>query len=428
MSRKLKISKLTDKQLQKFSKELEVEKEVSKYAFSQTPERMTLYDVDGDDLYIPFAYDINLDRPERKELSPLLKLKFHGELRENQKDVKNEVINHLNQTGSAIVAAACAFGKTCTSINIALHLKLKTLTVCHRIVLINQWVKSIKKFCPDAKTIVITSKTKKEDIHKADFGVINACNIRKLPRDFFSLFGFIIVDELHKIMAEKLSKGLSWLVPRYVLGLSATPYRNDGLDILIDMYFGKEKIVRKLFRKHTVYKIETGMVPETTIGKNGKIEWGSVLKSQSEDEDRNEMIINLVKYFSDRTILVMCKRVEQAKYLVKRLKEEKEDVTSLIGSNQHYEQESRILVGTTQKIDCGFDHPLMNTLILASDVEGYWEQCLGRVFRREDTEPVIFDIVDKHPILEKHFRTRTDIYTSTGGTLKWFRKAFPDFK
>jgi hypothetical protein len=114
--------------------------------------------------------------------------------------------------------------------------------------------------------------------------------------------------------------------------------------------------------------------------------------------------------------------------LVKRLQEEGEDVTSLIGKNQTYEQKSRILVGTIGKCSVGFDHPRLNAMLLASDVEQYFVQYLGRVFRTQEGIPVIFDILDNNPILNKHFRTRCNTYIEHGGMVKDFWNEFPNFE
>ena len=313
---------------------------------------------------------------------------------------------------------------TAMSIYISSKINLKTLILCHRVVLINQWRDSIKRFCPDSSVQILSSKSRMED---NDFYIINAANVSKHDREFYKDIGFVIVDEAHLIMAEKLSYCMRYILPRYLLGLSATPYRNDGLDILMELYFGKNRIERKLYRPHTVYKISTGIKPEVKLNRMGKVDWGSVIDSISNNNDRNEMIITVIKNFKDKVFLVLCKRVSQAEYIVERLKQENEDVTSLIGSQQEYKQESRILVGTAQKVGTGFDHPLLNSLILACDVEQYFIQYLGRVFRRTDTQPTIFDFVDKYGLLEKHFKTRKDIYVEHGGVVKDFSKDFPKF-
>ena len=114
--------------------------------------------------------------------------------------------------------------------------------------------------------------------------------------------------------------------------------------------------------------------------------------------------------------------------MVHRLQQCKEDVTSLIGSEQTYDQKSRVLVGTNSKAGVGFDHPRLDSLILGADIEQYFIQYLGRIFRRKDVEPLIFDIVDNNPILIKHFRTRKNVYMEHGGLVKDFNNEFPNFQ
>jgi superfamily II DNA or RNA helicase len=423
MSRKVKIDTLTDVEIQKLNKDLQITQEPSKYAFNAAPTYISLFEAEGNNVYVPFAYSTKYARPGRKDY-PEQDVKFCGQLREEQKEVKTEAIQRLNSHGSVIISAYCGFGKTILSICIASKIKMKTLILCHRIVLIKQWQAAIKHFCPKATVQVLSSKSVMEDV---DFYIINATNVAKHTRSFYKEIGLLVVDEIHKIMAEKISYCMRYIIPRYVIGLSATPYRSDGLNALFDMYFGKHKIIRKLFRKHTVYRVDTGFKPEVTLNKKGKVDWSSVLESQCGNEERNELIIKIIRQFSDRVFLVLCKRVGQAKYLEARLKEEGEDVTSLIGKNQEYEQKCRILVGTTGKLDTGFDHPFLNTLLLASDVQEYYIQTLGRVFRTKEGEPMIFDLVDDFAILLNHFRTRNAVYVEHGGVVKLFKPSFPNF-
>jgi superfamily II DNA or RNA helicase len=306
---------------------------------------------------------------------------------------------------------------TFLSINIACNIGFKNLIIVNKLILMKQWEESIKLFCPNATIQMLTSKSNKED---CDFYIMNAQNIEKMSKTFFSDIGTVIVDEAHLIMAETLSRSMKYLQPRYLLGLSATPYRPDCLDILLDLYFGNDKIIRKLYRKHTIYKVMTNFKPTIELAKNGKVNWGIVLDSQANDVERNELIIKILKHFSDRNFLVLVKRISQGKHLVSRLLEEKEDVTSLLGNNQFFEASSRILIGTSQKTGVGFDHPKLDSLILAADIEEYFVQYLGRVFRTKNVEPIIFDLVDNYSILNKHFQTRSSVYREHGGEIKKF--------
>ena len=66
-------------------------------------------------------------------------------------------------------------------------------------------------------------------------------------------------------------------------------------------------------------------------------------------------------------------------------------------------------------------------LILACDLKEYYLQFVGRVFRKPDVVPIIIDIVDKNPVLRRHFQSRAKIYRDCGGTLYDFHSMFPDF-
>ena len=105
---------------------------------------------------------------------------------------------------------------------------------------------------------------------------------------------------------------------------------------------------------------------------------------------------------------------------LKKLEEAGESVTSLVGVKKHFNYDSRVLIATVQKAGVGFDHPKLDSLIIASDVEEYFIQYLGRVFRTEDGFPYIFDILDDFPTLKRHYYTRRQVYLEHGGIIKKF--------
>ena len=95
-------------------------------------------------------------------------------------------------------------------------------------------------------------------------------------------------------------------------------------------------------------------------------------------------------------------------------------------NKQEFDRECRVLVSIQFKTGVGFDWPKANSLLLASDTSSYFIQNLGRVFRRVDTTPIVFDIVDDNFILLKHYRERKKVYDSVGGQVKSFNKYFPE--
>jgi superfamily II DNA or RNA helicase len=390
MSLTINLTELSFENREKIRKELEIKLE-NKYGIGQ-PRYIYPYIIQSDDIKLPFAYAVSLQisRPKR-ELFPPINVKFAGELRPEQKIVRINSLKCLSNTGSVMISAYPGFGKTAGAINLATSIKFKTLIIVNKIVLIKQWKESILKFCPTAKVQTLTAQSKKQDV---DFYIINAQNTEKMGKTFFADIGTCVVDEAHMIMAETLSKSLQYVYPRYLIGLTATPYRPDGLDVLLNFYFGNHKIIRKLHREHTAYKVSTGFKPPVEKTIQGRINWGSILDAQANNDERNDLIIRIIQHFSDRNFLVLVKRVEQGKYLVNSLKKYGESVTDLIGSNQDFDTEARILVGTCQKVGVGFDHSKLDTLLLATDLEEYFVQYLGRIFRTKDNTPIVFDLVD----------------------------------
>ena len=71
-------------------------------------------------------------------------LKFNGTLRKLQKQVKKEAVSLLNKNSSCIISLYTGGGKTATSINIAIAIGMPVLVVVTRLVLMDQWEKSIK--------------------------------------------------------------------------------------------------------------------------------------------------------------------------------------------------------------------------------------------------------------------------------------------
>lgn len=417
MSIEIRNGLLKVEEIDQINTQLVIKLENNKYNKFAPSKYIYPFSIINDFIYLPFAYavtELKLKRRPRTDFSAMNVL-FQGILRDEQREVKREAIDYLSKNGSIMISIPTGSGKTITSINIACEIKLKTLVIVNKIVLIKQWVESILKVCPEAKIQQLTTKSEMKS--ECDFFIINAVNIDKKNKEFFRDIGLVIVDEAHLIVAETLSKSLQFIYPRYLIGLSATPYRTDGLDILLSHYFGENKIIRLLKRNHVVYKVKTGFIPKTELAVNGKMNWGVLLDSQAMDEKRNELIISIIKKFRTRNILVLTKRVEQGEYLVNRLIEEKEDVTSLLGKQQEFDRNSRVLVATTQKAGTGFDHAKLDCLILASDLQNYFVQALGRVLRRPDIEPIIFDLIDENRILESHFKSRKQVYLEIGGKI-----------
>jgi superfamily II DNA or RNA helicase len=424
MSISTKIEDLTDDQRENIIKDLCIEIEDTKKKFfgANKTKKIYAYLLTNTHIYTPFYYSIkNLGKTRNARSSySSINCTFTGALRDEQKVALKEGKALLNTNGCCIMSMYPGFGKTISAIKLACDIKLKTLIIVNKIILMDQWITSINDFCNSA-TIISNLKNNKKNLTQfetSDFIIMNAINIDKFPKSFYEDIGFVVVDECHQILTETLSRSLELLSPRYLLGLSATAFRYDPLDKLFNLYFGPEKVVRTMHKKHTVYVVKTGCLPQVEISKNGKINWSLLIDSLSMNQIRNEIIIDIITKHKDRNFLVLVKRIAQGEILENKLKEAGENVGSLLGSNQIFDRNVRILIGTNSKVGTGFNFEKINSLILACDLKNYFLQYLGRCFRDPSVEPYIYDLLDENHILKSHFFKRRDQYIQCGGLIR----------
>lgn len=378
---------------------------------------------------VPFGYYYHFlsNYPRRVFNYEKMTAKFSIDLFDRQKNIKPEVIGNLNDSQSTVLSLSTGWGKTMFSIYLACKIGLKTIIFYHRIIIGDQWKKSIIKACgEDTKIQMLTSKTKIDPT--CDFYIINVINVMKRGRMDFCNIGTGLIDECHTICSEKFSKSMNWIFPKFVIGCSATPIRSDGLDRILELYCGTNITYRPLWALFNVYLYPTGFSPKTKKSSAGTLDWHSVLESQSSNDKRNTIIVNICRYFRTRSILILCKLKTHVYRLVKGLKHYNEDVDCYMGSQKIVNYDCRILVGTYSKCSVGFDHPKLDMLIVVGDCEEGWIQALGRIFRKEYHIPIVIELVDTFRPLVKHMETRIDVCKRSGGYVKNLTNCFPEFE
>ncbi len=367
-----------------------------------------------DNSRVPFYYALQKGLKPPCNL-PSVQFSFKGTLRPEQISIVERSFELLRLNHTLLLSTHVGFGKTILAIYIMTQLRMKTFIIVNRIVLMQQWYASIKSFS-DARVCILEAGIE-FDSDEFDVFIINIVNVPKLDTCLFDI-GTLILDEAHLILSNKMCNNLLYFTPRYTIGLTATPYRTDGSNKLFELFLGSEKIFKPLLRTHIVYKILTGFKPVIQT-RAGKVNWDSVLSQQAESIERNELIVNLVSARPDKVFMILCKRVSQIKLLRDLFRARNIEVEAVYGTERIdvSNQERRVLIGTVQKLGVGFDDKRINSLILACDLQEYFIQYLGRVFRDPNVEPEIFDLVDDEFILKKHWKARADVYESAGGKI-----------
>jgi hypothetical protein len=301
----------------------------------------------------------------------------------------------------------------------ACHVGLKTAILCHLDTVNNQWVDEFSKHST-AKVQRIKGNVRLDP--NADVYVMSIRKPLKRDRTELSNIGLVIYDEAHIATITTCSKTLLRFQPKYIIGLSATPKRADGMQKLLAMYFGpvKEFIVRREVKNFTVYKVETPYKPvvKYTMVKGVFVpNWTEIVNSIAYCDKRQNDIVNIILQNPTHRILVLSDRQEQCKSIfnkLQRIKEFNGGCKLIIGTGKPSQEKARVLIAGAKKIGAGFDDPSLTLLIIASDCKNV-EQWEGRI--RTDNN-IIYDFVDYYKTFENHWKIREKWYLQKGAVVE----------
>ena len=353
---------------------------------------------------------------------------FAGVIRESQFPVVNSFM--LPEPHDGILSLQTGGGKTVCALYIASQLKLPTLVLVQSEFLKDQWVERINEFLPRARIGTVQGETLEVESRDIVVGMLQTIALRELPPKLFERVGLIIVDECHHIASEAFSQAVPKLTSKYMLGLSATPQRKDGLMYVINWFLGPilftsnsaDKVDEKV--NVEVYEFEGDPEHNAVILNHAGVMFSSLMVNKVvENKSRNEMLIKILEdvYDPDRQILVLTDRVEHAKTLFEMLSPEMIIHTGILSSGMkpHIRDEfcakKKILISTYQLVKEGFDVPTLNTLLMATPRPDI-NQIVGRIMRVEKskrtTHPLILDVVDVP--FRRQFQERLKLYKDRG--------------
>jgi superfamily II DNA or RNA helicase len=242
----------------------------------------------------------------------------------------------------------------------------------------------------------------------------------------------IVVDECHGVAARTAFEATGLFEQaNAVVGLSASPWRDDGLDTLITAAVGP--VVAQVTATEL---IELGYLVRPTIhihelrAPAGAPTYGEydVIYDQyiTSNAARNDHIADLATQHAGagETVLVLVKLEEHGQALADRIPGSVFVCAKRMGKRARkalWEQlRSRavsVVIATTLA-DQGLDIPDLNTLILAGGGKSSTRalQRVGRVLRKpagsSKTHATVHEFVDPHPMLKKHFQARMRIYAT----------------
>ena len=226
--------------------------------------------------------------------------------------------------------------------------------------------------------------------------------IRATPPDFYD---FIIVDEFHHAAALSYQELLAYYRPKVLLGLTATPERMDGIDIVNKYFDGAlatelrlpEAINRQLLVPFQYFGVSDNVDLSRVRFERGRYDTAELAKVYTGNDMRTDGILRAVRrYIADvreTRGLGFCVSVEHAKYMAKRFTEKGISSLALHGGSSREERDSaqsRLVkkdvqfIFTVDLYNEGVDIPEVDTVLFLRPTESLtvFLQQLGRGLRR----------------------------------------------
>lgn len=355
----------------------------------------------------------------RRILEPL-DLDFKGKLREYQQKALNDILSR----DDGVLEASTGSGKTVMALAVIAVRKQPTLILVHTKELLQQWQERIKSFMGIDPGQIGAGK---KNIQPVTVGMVQTVkkHLESLPEHF----GHLIIDECHRAPSTTFSECVAAFDCRFLLGLSATPFRRDGLGKLIYWTLGEQvhKIDPQTLKANGSVLDFSILMPHTEFKYHYKDDYQTMIKALTEDEERNRLIVDRIlsaAFNLGGTCLVVSDRLEHLNTLSTMLEQQGAPNTILTGSTPQKERESsvedvqagkiKILLSTVSLIGEGFDCPCLDTLFLTTPIKykGRLIQVIGRILRpAPGKDPYLYDFWDREqPILNKQALHREKIY------------------
>jgi superfamily II DNA or RNA helicase len=313
---------------------------------------------------------------------------------------------------------------TVMALKIASLVQKKTLIIVHKEFLMNQWIERAQEFVPSAKIGKIQGPT--FDIEGKDIvlGMLQTLYDRDLPETAFDSFGLTIIDEVHRIGSQQFSKALLRIMTPYMLGISATVDRKDGLSKVLHMFIG-DKIYSEAREdedpvcvRGIEYISGDPKFNEMEYDYRGNPKFSTMISKISEFGSRSDFIVrvlqDLIQECPRSQIMVLCHNRSLLTYFYTAIQHRGFATCGYYvgGMKQCDLQETegkQIVLATYAMAAEALDIKTLSILVMASPKTDI-TQSVGRILRIRHENPIIVDIIDKHDIFQNQWKQRKTFY------------------
>lgn len=329
---------------------------------------------------------------------------------------KLRVERNIHNRFKNLVVAATGTGKTVISAFdfkyfLKEHPKAKLLFIAHRKEILKQAMVTFRGVLKDNNF----GELLVDGIYPSNYSAVFA-SVQSLKSKFDELnlssdyYDFIIIDEVHHIAATSYRPVLEKFSPKILLGLTATPERMDGVDILED-FDGKiaaeirlpEALNKKLLCPFHYFGISDSIDLTHVRWSRGKYDISELTKVYTSNDQRVGEIIKNLNYYtkeiSDVRALGFCISIEHAEFMAAKFLSANLKAAALTSNNTSERDDLRIKLKRKEinylfVVDVfneGVDIPEIDTVLFLRPTESLtiFIQQLGRGLRLTDDKEVL---------------------------------------
>lgn len=371
--------------------------------------------INSNRMYIPRAL-VNTPVEEREWETYDIRLNSDVKLTQPQEELKKIFIRYTKEgKAGGIISAGTGTGKTLIGLALASHFKLKTLVIVPTERIFVQWISFIKNF----------TNLKVDDVGRVrgykcvyEGKPIVVAMLQTICKDRFKQiedkFGLVIFDEVHTISTKMFNTVAKKFWCKYRLGLSASPYRKDGMENVFFYHIGeivsdysKVNAKPKVF---VVFYYNPATHHHGCFSYRGDFAIGRYYSRICANNHRNEVIAKYIRsaYNKNHDILILTERLKHIDVLMKLSKIPKEDCGKLTCFIKDINK--KVIFGTYGSAGLGLDIPRLSCLILTTPRADVI-QPVGRVLRAKERKPIIIDFVDESSnIMMAWYKKREQYY------------------
>lgn len=375
-------------------------------------------------------FDLNIVIHDQTRILDDIDFEFTGKLYDFQERAANVILKRK----FGVFNCPTGGGKTIVALYCIAKRKQPALIIVHTKELLYQWQNRAQEFLNLSQSqIGLVGDGQFQIGSHITIAIVNS--LYKRAHEVKDHIGFFIVDECHRTPSRTFVEASSAFDSRYMLGLSATPYRRDKLTQVINFYMGGQLInisPQELQMKSRIMKASVN-VRRTLFDYDYAVDedYQAMMSALTDDFARNELIVEDVIRHAQKNSgvgLVISDRKEHCKVLYNRIAQKDVIVKLLTGDVPNKERKEitaelsrggvQVLVATSQLIGEGFDLKQLSALFLTMPVKftGRIKQYVGRILRtdKDKQDAVIYDYVDQPGVLQASFISRRKAYMELG--------------